>query len=318
MFRKEQCDRIENNNNSQIAMKRNCFQSLENDPVDQDEDLLNDLCTISYESKNFDRDIHLRSFASDDIFVEKGDLVRIRLNNTTKVIKKSSLCWLLDNEEDRVSVDRLKRFTQNKKCNSSRVNSETDTCLQHKDASQIQKPVQIGKQKRPYNISSDSSYLDNPSSIKYDDSTDTESLNSSNYSDDLNPRLNLKAENSKTDRSKPDLHIDDYIIVQLTTQKQNKKCYIGKVLSLNPIFCDFLKRNPKIPDVFMFPDIKDQGEIQENQYILKLPTPQVLRRGSLVFEKIDSSWKTLFIIIEYLFWHLDSTCGILLSTILLK
>ncbi|KAJ3650142.1 hypothetical protein Zmor_021850 [Zophobas morio] len=138
-------------------------------------------------------------------------------------------------------------------------------CLQHKDASQIQKPVQIGKQKRRYNISSDSSDLDNSGSIEYDDSTDTESLNSSNYSDDLNPCLNLKAENSKTDRSKPDLNIDDYIIVQLTTQKQNKICYIGKVLSLNPVFCDFLKRNPKIPDAFMFPDIKDQGEIQENE-----------------------------------------------------
>ncbi|KAJ3665994.1 hypothetical protein Zmor_001456 [Zophobas morio] len=122
MFSEEQCDHNENYNNSQIAMKRNCFQSLENDPVDQDEDLLNDLCTISYESKKFDRDIHLRSFDSDDIFVEKGDLVRIRLDNTTKVIKKSSLCWLLDNEKDRVSVDRLKRFIQNKKCNSSRVN----------------------------------------------------------------------------------------------------------------------------------------------------------------------------------------------------
>ncbi|KAJ3644928.1 hypothetical protein Zmor_022625 [Zophobas morio] len=147
MFSEEQCDHIENYNNSQIAMKRNCFQGLENDPVDQDEDLLNDLCTISYESKKFDRDTHLRSFDSDDIFVEKGDLVRIRLDNTPKVIKKSSLCWLLDNEKDRVSVDRVKRFIQNKKCNSSRVNSETDTCLQHKDASQIQKPVQIGKQK---------------------------------------------------------------------------------------------------------------------------------------------------------------------------
>ncbi|KAJ3650151.1 hypothetical protein Zmor_021857 [Zophobas morio] len=261
-------------------MKRNCFQSLENDPVDQDEDLLNDFCTIAYESKKFDRDIHLRSFDSDYNFVEKGDLVRIRLDNTTKVIKKSSLCWLLDNEKDRVSVDRLKRFIQNKKCYSSRVNSETDTCLQHKDASQIQKPVQIGKQKGRYNISSDSSDLDNPSSIEYDDNTDTESLNSSNYSDDLNPRLNLRAENSKTDRSKPDLNIDDYIIVQLTTQKQNKKCYVG-----NPIFCDFLKRNPKIPDAFMFPDIKDQGDIQENEYIMKLPPPQVPRRGSIVFEK---------------------------------
>ncbi|KAJ3646828.1 hypothetical protein Zmor_024398 [Zophobas morio] len=137
MFREEQCDHIENYNNSQIPMKRNCFQSLENDPVDQDEDLLNDLCTISYESKKFARDIHLRSFDSDDNFVEIRDLVRIRLDNTTKVIKKSSVCWLLDNEKDRVSVDRLKRFIQNKKCNSSRVNSETDTCLQHKDASQI-------------------------------------------------------------------------------------------------------------------------------------------------------------------------------------
>ncbi|KAJ3661036.1 hypothetical protein Zmor_005457 [Zophobas morio] len=43
MFSEEQCDHIENYNNSQIAMKCNCFQSLENDPVDQDEDLLNDL-----------------------------------------------------------------------------------------------------------------------------------------------------------------------------------------------------------------------------------------------------------------------------------
>ncbi|XP_063903580.1 uncharacterized protein LOC135123014 [Zophobas morio] len=239
MFSEEQCDHIENYNNSQIAMKRNCFQSFENDPVDQDEDLLNDLCTISYECKKFDRDIHLRSFDSDDIFVEKGYLVRIRLDNTTNFIKKSSLCWLLDNEKDHVSVDRLKRFIQKKKCNSSRVNSETDTCLQHKDASQIQKPVQIGKQKRRYNISSDSSDLDNPSSIEYDDSTDTESLNSSNYSDDLIPRLNLKAENSKTDRSKPDFNIDDYIIVQLTTQKQNKNVTLVKCYHLTLFFVIF-------------------------------------------------------------------------------
>ncbi|KAJ3644319.1 hypothetical protein Zmor_026985 [Zophobas morio] len=71
MFSEEQCDHIENYNNSQVAMKRNCFQSLENDPGEQDEDLLNDLYRISYESKKFDRDIHFRSFDSDAIFVEK-------------------------------------------------------------------------------------------------------------------------------------------------------------------------------------------------------------------------------------------------------
>lgn len=42
--------------------------------------------------------------------INKSPFIQIKIKNNSMVIKKSTLCWLLDNENNLVSTDRLRRF----------------------------------------------------------------------------------------------------------------------------------------------------------------------------------------------------------------
>ncbi|CAH1103812.1 unnamed protein product [Psylliodes chrysocephalus] len=45
---------------------------------------------------------------------DKGSFVRVSVEDKSTVIRKSSLCWLLDQAKDKVSSDRLRRFIGNR------------------------------------------------------------------------------------------------------------------------------------------------------------------------------------------------------------
>lgn len=83
----------------------------------QESSLFLDLCNIS--SVGIGEELVLKDFSSklvegDKACVnENGAMVRVAIGNKSAVIKKSTLCWLLDERKNKVSVDRLRRFILN-------------------------------------------------------------------------------------------------------------------------------------------------------------------------------------------------------------
>jgi len=86
------------------------------------EDTCKDLCEIS-KFGNFGDFLNLKDYSDCEQFLNTitvtqtddqnsdTEFTRITLNNKKQmIIKKSSLCWLLDNKTHRVSNDRLRRF----------------------------------------------------------------------------------------------------------------------------------------------------------------------------------------------------------------
>lgn len=85
-------------------------------------DTCTDLCEIS-KFGNFGDSLNLKDYSECEQFLNaitvsqtddqnsQTEFTRITLNNKKQmIIKKSSLCWLLDNKVHRVSNDRLRRF----------------------------------------------------------------------------------------------------------------------------------------------------------------------------------------------------------------
>jgi hypothetical protein len=52
---------------------------------------------------------------------DKSPFLNISLGDKTSIVKKSSLCWLLDEKNEKVSTDRLFRFIRNSKPSSKRL-----------------------------------------------------------------------------------------------------------------------------------------------------------------------------------------------------
>lgn len=79
-----------------------------------DDDRALDLCNLSsidtigefLNVKDFQEQLNKKACGE----FENSPFIQIKLKNKSMVIKKSTLCWLLDKEKDLVSVDRLRRF----------------------------------------------------------------------------------------------------------------------------------------------------------------------------------------------------------------
>ncbi|KAK4880813.1 hypothetical protein RN001_008959 [Aquatica leii] len=80
-----------------------------------------------------------------------------------------------------------------------------------------------------------------------------------------------------------ELEIDDFVIVELQTVKGRRQRFIGKIIHTNPHRCSFLKESTKTKNAFIFPAIPDEGDIEDDEYILKLTPPTKLRRGPFLF-----------------------------------
>lgn len=82
-----------------------------------------------------------------------------------------------------------------------------------------------------------------------------------------------------------DLEVNDFIIVELKSVKGKSKRFIGKIIDTNPPRCSYLKQSLKIKDAFIFPQISDEGDISESEYVIKLAPPKISRRGALTFNE---------------------------------
>ncbi|CAH0564948.1 unnamed protein product [Brassicogethes aeneus] len=49
--------------------------------------------------------------------------------------------------------------------------------------------------------------------------------------------------------------------------------------------CSYLKENTKMRNAYLFPIILDEGDIEPHEFVAKLPLPQRLRRGGMVFKE---------------------------------
>jgi len=107
-------DDSEDESNENITELKN--NSLNNDKdFDLDEnDRTLDLCNLSsidnigefLNVKDFEKQFNEKAYLDFD----NSPFVQIKIKNKSMVIKKRTLCWLLDNEKDLVSTDHLRRF----------------------------------------------------------------------------------------------------------------------------------------------------------------------------------------------------------------
>ncbi|KAF5277630.1 hypothetical protein FQA39_LY06123 [Lamprigera yunnana] len=88
---------------------------------------------------------------------------------------------------------------------------------------------------------------------------------------------------SENSTSFSDIAINDFIVVELKSEKERKIRFIGKVISIEPCRCRFLQASKKIPNGFIYPDATDEGDIEADEFIGTLEPLEILRRGTLVF-----------------------------------
>lgn len=65
------------------------------------------------------------NFPQSEDVVEKGPFVKVTMGAKSTVIKKSSLCWLLEESKTKVSTDRLRRFITASKSSDSKKRKST-------------------------------------------------------------------------------------------------------------------------------------------------------------------------------------------------
>lgn len=107
-------DDSEEDSNENVAESKNNSSNNNTDfDLDEDDRAL-DLCNLAsidnfgeyLNVKNFEKQFHEKTCGDFD----NSTFIQIKIKNKSMVIKKSTLCWLLDNEKDLVSTDRLRRF----------------------------------------------------------------------------------------------------------------------------------------------------------------------------------------------------------------
>lgn len=112
------------------------------------EDTCSDLCEIS-KFGNFGDSLNLKDYSDCEQFLNaititqtddqnsQTEFTRITLNNKKQmIIKKSSLCWLLDNKIHRVSNDRLRRFMNVSDQNPKLKHKRSMRSIQQSDSKQ--------------------------------------------------------------------------------------------------------------------------------------------------------------------------------------
>ncbi|KAK4876529.1 hypothetical protein RN001_009035 [Aquatica leii] len=129
------------NGNSIDANRLQNFTSLpieetdDNNLIDANSDMRKNLSDIS--SAGIIDDLIMRSYDDKmaDEIIEEDPYVRVTVGNKSKVIKKSSLCWLLEETKNRISTDRLKRFLpkSTEKPENDKVLAETQQKIPQKN-----------------------------------------------------------------------------------------------------------------------------------------------------------------------------------------
>lgn len=169
-------------------------------------------------------EVHLDSMELKDFSENISDIkedsayIKVKIGDTSAVIKKSSYCWLLDESSGRVSTDRLKRFvtnSQNKLHHSSNSQKRPSKRLSEVplEKSKKKKNNKISKRLEPEWEQDTSSDEDDEPLVILDDSTDTETF--SNTSTD--------SQSHNVDLLEPKL--EKYYAVLYDHQR-----YIGRVL----------------------------------------------------------------------------------------
>jgi len=144
------------------------------------DDVCIDLCDIS-KFGNFGEGLNIKDFSKSSQYLKiisqnekpndnvKTEFVCVTINNKDLVIKKSSLCWLLDNKYRRISNDRLRRFMNNSKQNSILSKNTSKNTIK---PTHVQKSKNIKKKStKKIIIENDSSSedIDDPSSRTFCD-----------------------------------------------------------------------------------------------------------------------------------------------------
>lgn len=256
----------------------NCAEK-ECQDLDTDNNAPSDICLKDYSKLASEVDVN-------------SPYLKISVNNKVKVIKKSSFCWLLDEKNGKVSTDRLRRFFVKNNGNSKKIEKKIRG---KKDIASVpDKPARKAKvtKKKEENKEDSNSEDSRDDTFEYDDNTDSESCGNGSdqdaegelqgHKDDLKTKSNILERNSDV---LSDVLAGQFVIVELTTDKSNKKRFVAEVQQTHPnIVCSFL-RNGHTAFAYIFPEVPDEAEILHTEIICKLPAPIKMRRGGYLFSK---------------------------------
>lgn len=257
--------------------------------------LFEDLCNMS--NVGVMDNLILRSYDHKllDETIEDGPYVRVTLGNKSKIVRKSSLCWLLEETKNRVSTDRLQRFVvksigrpegrpQNTKALDSAL-IEVD----NKNSSDPKVTNRKGRSKRGKRgisrESSDSSEDDDI--IKYDDSPETETLSDSE--NDMRVNINKSEYQGETlEHSSSSsaltiaLDINNYYAVFY-----DEGWFVGKLLKHvegtadnSMVEIKFLRQNKRKKNEFKWPAKEDLSKV-ETGYIFFGPISMKENRSNI-------------------------------------
>ncbi|XP_044747029.1 uncharacterized protein LOC123308446 [Coccinella septempunctata] len=272
---------------NQLQPRLQHFTSLpiENEEINGDDlnnpnsHLFKDLCNIS--SVGVMDNLILRSYDQKlmDDKIEDGPYVRVTVGNKSKIIRKSSLCWLLEETKNRVSTDRLQRFVVKSTERPQRaleVGRKKLNSLKSK-GTYIKRSSKRGKRENSGDISDSS---EDDTIIKYDDSPSTETFSENDSEAGIGINFNEGEYQGKNLEKKyyPQHSSSSSLTISLENNKYyavyyDEGWFIGKLLrhidgtADNPIVeITFLKQNKRKKCEFKWPGKKDLSNV-ETQYI---------------------------------------------------
>lgn len=91
-------------------------------------DLSSISCTGSFaetlQLKDYSKSYLKKNNGTNTNISEKSPYIMVSVHNKSTIIKKSSLCWLLDQNSEKISTDRLRRFIHHKQGASIDISNE--------------------------------------------------------------------------------------------------------------------------------------------------------------------------------------------------
>lgn len=210
--------------------------------------IINDSVLEGLNRENLDLKDYSGDYANKDL-AECSPFVRVNLSNgKSKIIKKSSFCWLLYEGKGKVSVDRLRRFVTNTKLskNPTKKNPTLRKCTR--------KTVKLGGKRKNKNQFPET---DIESDYSLNDSTDSESFSDSEHcNNESNMIEKLRHKNEKC-VSKSVLKEHYYAVLY------DEGWYVGRVVEKldGDVFrMKFLKQEV---NVFIWPKNDDITEVNK-------------------------------------------------------
>ncbi|KAF5280410.1 hypothetical protein FQR65_LT03219 [Abscondita terminalis] len=209
-----------------IEIDENITKELGDDRVESDDYAIEEIRNETIIEDSEERSLDLKDYSQNVKDISQDSIyVKIDLKDKIAIIKKSSLCWLLNESNGRVSNDRLRRFIISG--STDRTNNSKRTKPQTKTRSKKNKTVERNSESET-NIS-DTDEDEDVSNENFEEESQME--DGENYAEDVNSKDNLN------DNSLSKLRYTEKVLeIDISLEKYYAICYdtqwyIGRIIA---------------------------------------------------------------------------------------